>query len=499
MVRNAFKQFARLLSYAPTVAVLAFLVILGWQGHERGWRWEGKEKSNGEKKEESRVAETPESEPGEHYGFSPFDSSLPITHDPRKCDFGGRMVKEFASRDEVRKAGIRIGTVQEREMDDTLTVTATVEFDPARIARVAPRVAGFLRIAPAESGRPLQVGDPVKPRETLAIVDSPDVGKAKAAFRMARLQVDVKQQYRDTLQSGVNPPRTIMEADAAVREARLNLIAAHQALLSLGFQLDLAAAERLSDSELQALLLNLGIEKYERSPTQAANENLLPVINPLERAGHVLKQEAVTGEPVAAQQTLFIVGNTSRMMLIIDIPQEKRHRVQVNRPVNFIPDGSREKPTEGKIDWIAPEIDPKTRTVKARAFLPNPDGRLKANSFGLTRIAVRDSKQTLAVPEEAIQWEGCSHIVFVCDEDDKKDGSIEFRVRKVSLGVRQSGFVEVLGSFCEDFDLDFFHLFTDDGFVRCEHGVAPGERIAVLGSHVLKSELFRDRLGTPEE
>jgi cobalt-zinc-cadmium efflux system membrane fusion protein len=487
----------RLLRYAPTFVVLALLAILGWQGHERGWRWE---KTKEEKKAERTASEAGGSndadDPQGKYGFSPFDSTLPIAHNPDHCALGGRVVKTFTDRDAVRKAGIFVGTVYEHEMDDILTTTATAEFDPTRIARVAPRVGGSLHEMKKK------VGDLVEKGEILAIVDSPDVGKAKASFRMARLQLDVKQQFRDTLQSGVNPPRTIAEADAAIRESRLNLIAAHQALLSLGFRFDLDEVMKLGDDRLQNYLLHLGLDG---GAAHAVSENLIPIINPLPHAGWVLKREGVAGEPVAAQQTLFVVGDNGAMILMIDVPQERRDRVRIGCGVSFYPDGGKKQQDDGnkqehfdaRIDWIAPDIDPKSRMIRARAVVEKPNGNLKANSFGVAHITVRDSRRVTAVSEEAIQWEGCSHILFVCEEtDDKKT---KFRVRKVTLGIRHDGFVEVLPGIQEKFYLDFFELISDDGFIRCELGVEPGERIAVLGSHVLKSELFRDRLGKAEE
>lgn len=511
MPRTFFGLSARWLSYIPTVAVLLALGVIGWVGHERGWHWEAKPPEKSEAKKPAEEETTPESadEDGQ-YGFSPFDSTLPITHDPQRCGNENRLVKTFPNLEAVRKAGIYLGTVQQREMEDVLTVTAAPEFDPNYVARVAPRVGGTVYWIRR------QVGEKVDPNEIVAIIDSPEVGKAKAAFRMARLQVEVKQQYRETLQTGVNPPRTIAEADAAVREARLNVLAAYQSLLALGLKLDLAKAERMGDIDLQRYLHGLGLEDVSDLLAQETSENLVAVRNPLNRKLEVLKREIVTGEPVAAQQTIFVLADPSQMVLMIDIPQEKRQRVHIGQEVTYSDERTGGKNMTGSltehIDWISPEIDPKVRTVKARAFIKNANGQLKANAFGTARITLGEGKLATVIPEEAIQWEGCSHIVFAFNDEEldtwigrivQKTGlgglpAIGFRVRKVTLGIRGNGFVEVIG-YSTEFALDFFELFTDDGWVRCESGLKPGERIAVRGSHVLKSELFRDRLGSPEE
>ena len=183
------------------------------------------------------------------------------------------------------------------------------------------------------------------------------------------------------------------------------------------------------------------------------------------------------------------------MMLTLDIRQEDRHRVKVGRKqkVRFEPDGDNGNAVEGTIDWIGNEFDPKTRTVKARAFVPNADGRLKAHAFGKARIEIRATSMVLTLPEEAIQWEGCSHIVFV-HEPPKK-----FEVRKVKLGIRRDGFVEVEPGFDEKLFLDPLHFLSKDGYVQIVFGVQENDVIAILGTHVLKSMLFRERLGTADE
>ena len=70
---------------------------------------------------------------------------------------------------------------------------------------------------------------------------------------------------------------------------------------------------------------------------------------------------------------------------------------------------------------------------------------------------------------EAVHWEGCSHVVFV------KQSAVEWLPRKVALGVRDGGVVEVVV------------------------GLAAGDEVAAAGSHVLKNELLKARIGAAEE
>jgi cobalt-zinc-cadmium efflux system membrane fusion protein len=100
-----------------------------------------------------------------------------------------------------------------------------------------------------------------------------------------------------------------------------------------------------------------------------------------------------------------------------------------------------------------------------RADVENADGRLRAHTFGTGRIVVRDSPNAVAVPTSAVHWEGCCHVVFVRLTDEV------FQTRKVRIGAHDAHFTEVLA------------------------GVAAGEVVAAEGSHVLKSELLKSKLG----
>jgi cobalt-zinc-cadmium efflux system membrane fusion protein len=124
-----------------------------------------------------------------------------------------------------------------------------------------------------------------------------------------------------------------------------------------------------------------------------------------------------------------------------------------------------DNPVTGAISWISTAVDEVTRTIKVRAEVDNEDDRLRANSFGQARIVVRATPNAIAVPSEAVQWEGCCHVVFVRLTDEI------FATRKVILGARDAAYTELLV------------------------GLLPGEVVATTGSHVLKSEILKSKLG----
>jgi membrane fusion protein, heavy metal efflux system len=478
----------RLIGILPALTVLALLGSVLYLGHVRGWHLEQPSDKKDKKADDAKPEGDEEAPILGTNEDSPF-GSLPVTHDPQKCKLDQKAI-EFKDAAAVRKAGVYLGKVEKRPMDNVLIVTASVDHDPTRVARVSARAGGIIRRISKKEG------DDVEPNELLAIIESGEVGKAKSAFFQAKVQLDLKHMVRGRLQAGISSEGTILLADAALREARVQFQTAYQALLNLGLKVSLADAEKAADEELLSSLQFLGLEKeIDRSLSEESTNNLLAVRCPLDKKGDVLQRDGVRGEAVAAGQLIFVVGDCTQMLLLLDIRQEDQHLIKAGgeQKVAFTPDGYTE-PIPSKIAWIAHDLDPKTRAVKAFGYIRNENHQLKARAFGKASISIRPQKEVLAVPDEAVQWEGCSHVVFVrvkkADEkksdgddgksakDDEKsdDQKVVFMARKVKLGLRRDGFVEI-----------------EPGSLR------EGETIAVLGSHVLKSELLKERIGAAEE
>jgi RND family efflux transporter MFP subunit len=188
--------------------------------------------------------------------------------------------------------------------------------------------------------------------------------------------------------------------------------------------------------------------------------------------GVVVDRQVVAGEVVDISRVLFQVADTSRMWLVLNVRLEEAGKLALGQSVHFRPDGSRQE-VGGKLTWISTTADERTRTVKVRADLPNPDNQLRNETFGRGRIVLRDEPEAIVVPNEAVHWEGCCHVVFVRDKGsfDSDESYKVFHVRTVRLGVKNEKFTEVLA------------------------GVLPGEVVATQGSDVLRAQLLKNNLG----
>lgn len=377
--------------------------------------------------------------------------------DPATCQTHMLRV-QFASPESVQKAGVRLGSVIERPMAQAIVANAETQYDRTRFAQIASRVPGVVWRVDKEIGQTVRKG------EVLALVDATEVGRAKAELLTAgaqrALRFQTVQRTNELVGQKVSSVAQQQEAQAELREADIRVFNARQALINLGLTLP-TNVEGIPD-EREVQLLGLSEQVRASLDAGAPSANLLPVIAPLD--GTVIRREIVAGEIIEASKPLFAIADTHHMWITIDVSQSQIGRVAIGQPVRFRSEPS-DDTVKGVITWLSTTVDEQTRTVKVRADVDNPEGRLLASTFGKAEIVVRESPQAIAVPTEAIQWEGCCHIVFVRLADDI------FQTRKVQLGARDSHYTEVLV------------------------GLLPGEVVATTGSHVLKSEILKSNLG----
>jgi cobalt-zinc-cadmium efflux system membrane fusion protein len=159
------------------------------------------------------------------------------------------------------------------------------------------------------------------------------------------------------------------------------------------------------------------------------------------------------------------------MWLTLGVAQEDARHVRLGQPVRFRGSGLARE-VQGRVAWVSTGVDPVTRTVKVRADMLNTDGSLRDHTFGTGRIVLREEPEAVVVPSEAVQWEGCCHVVFVRDKNYLARGAPKvFHTRTVRPGASSGGNTEIVA------------------------GVLPGELVVTKGSGVLRSELLKNNLG----
>jgi cobalt-zinc-cadmium efflux system membrane fusion protein len=460
--------------WVPNALVLCLLVALAYWGHEHHWKIpkfsqlvDNGEEANadaavpgseaataGAQRHEVRYAPTTDAAVEGEAAEAARDERLPVVR--------------FDSTDVVLTAGIRFAVAEQRLMEQSVVAHGVVDYDQTRLARLSTRLPGIVwRVE-------RRVGEQVKKGDVLALIDSAEVGRAKAQFLEALVQCDLKEQTVNRLRSlmDVVSGRRLREAEADWRAARIGLVNARQRLITMGLPIDIDEGSPLVVEELVARVQFLGLpDSIVRSiQSDVQSSNLIPLVSPLD--GVVVRRDVMRGEMAEPSQTLFVVADVTRMWLRLNVRAEDVSVLAIGQDVLFSTDGVAED-IHGTLAWIDTEVDPKTRTVRAMASTENPvvspglDGiaglrLLQANAYGAARVRVRAKPQALAVPSSAVRWlwNGSHHVVFVpCD-----DGT-SFQPRRVRPGIARDGYTEIL------------------------EGLNPGEPVVAAGARLLAIEL----------
>ncbi len=320
--------------------------------------------------------------------------------------------------------------------------TGRVGFDERRLAHVSPRVSGRLVRVEAELGDRLLEG------EVLAVIDSVELGQARAAYLRTRARQEVAQgrfeRERSLLAERITSEQEVLEAEAQAREAKADLAAARETLHLLG----------LSDGEIKSL------------SWAESSASLMSLRAPF--AGRVVAKEATRGELVSPGRTLFTVANLGEVWVWVDVHERDLRNVRQGETVEMHFDAWPGETFSGKLAYLADEITLASRTLRARVDLPNPARRLKPGMFArvmLTRAGEDGARSVIAVPRTAVQHQGEEAIVFV------RTGDTRFERRRVETGQVTDALVEILT------------------------GLVAGEDVVTEGAFLLKSQASADQLG----
>ncbi len=342
----------------------------------------------------------------------------------------------------IARVGLATAPASLRPLVDTRATTGMVGYDERHLAHVSARVAGRLVRIDAD------LGDQLREGEVLAIVDSVELGQARADYLRARARLEVArrrfERERSLHAERITSEQQVLEAEAEAREAAADFAAAGATLRLLG----------LSEDEVEALSWD------------DAGPSLTPVRAPF--AGRVVAKEATRGELVTPESTLFTVADLAVVWLWIDVYERDLRRVRAGEAVAARFDAWPGEVFSGELVYLADELDSASRTVKARADLPNPERRLKPGMFARVTLAgggETGAVSVLAVPREAVQRQATGAMVFVATGDGR------FERRRVEVGR------------------------TTDAWVEIQDGLAAGESVVTAGAFLLKSQTSAGQLG----
>ncbi len=282
-------------------------------------------------------------------------------------------------------AVIRIGAVGRADLSDVLRVAGQVDFDEQRVTRIGATVTGRITELQASLGQNVKVG------QTLAVLNSTELGAAQLAYMKARAQAQLNER-------SVERARQLLAADV-IGSAELQR---RESELAISLSEQRAAADQLR-------VLGVSRAALDRLSDTGAINSVSPVVATM--AGTVVERRVAQGQVVQPSEVLFSIADLSRVWVIADVPEQQAGLVRAGQNIQVeIP--SLDQRLTARLIYIADTVDPVTRTVKVRSELDNADRMLKPAMLATVLIETRASSR-LVVPSAAVVRERDNDHVFV--------------------------------------------------------------------------------------
>ena len=306
--------------------------------------------------------------------------------------------------------GLTTARAVEGPVGGEIRTTAILAVDETRVRKVNVKVEGFVdRLFVDFMGKPVAKGQP------LFSLYSPEFVSAQNEYLLA-----VK--TRKALAAGT------------FRESGDDLVASAKRRLALWDVPEeaLARLEKTGVAERDIML---------RSPV----------------SGVVTAKNVVQGSRLTPADMPFEITDLSHVWALADVYETELARVKVGQPGIMTLPAFPGRTFTGRVAFVDPVLDPRTRTAKVRLDLPNPKGDLKPGLYG-EAVLKGPAHKGLLVPMDAVIDAGTQKVAFI------SLGSGKFQPREVTTGIRVGNDVEILS------------------------GIQPGEEVVTRANFLVDSE-----------
>ncbi len=195
-------------------------------------------------------------------------------------------------------------------------------------------------------------------------------------------------------------------------------------------------------------------------------------------SGYIRTKNISKGQFVKAGDDMMTIVDLNSLWVMTDIFEKNLSAVKVGNHAHISTD--QESYIEGKIDYIYPEIDKKTRTIKARITVKN--NKLKINQFVRVSLTDKTNQSVLSVPQEAVIKTGNRTLVII------KGTENTFHSKEIKTGRLFIDYYEVLSGLEGDEDVVSSAHFLIDSESKIQ------KAIQSFGKKVTKSETSNTEL-----
>ena len=344
------------------------------------------------------------------YWVAPMDANY-RRDKPGKSPMGMKLVPVYASDagdgnsvtiapEVVQNLGIRTATAERSRLWRGIDTVGYVDYDESKVSHIHLRTEGWIEHLVAHSE-----GERVRKGEKLLELYSPDLVNAQEEFVQA-------------------------------------LVSGNKGLIR-------ASRERL-------IALGIPMNQVKQLEKNRKVKQTISIYSPQD--GVVSKLMVRHGMYVTPKNQVMSLADLSSVWLLAEVYERQADWVKVGQPAEvstaFLP-GRRWK---GKVEYIYPSLDAKTRTLKVRLRFDNPDEILKPNMYTNVKIFGGPKDDAIVIPVEALIRTGREQRVVISLGDGR------FESRTVTAGIESGDWVEIL------------------------EGIIPGDIVVTSGQFLIDSE-----------
>jgi RND family efflux transporter MFP subunit len=327
----------------------------------------------------------PQTSAHEGHAMTPPAGSAPAMGDPRA----------EVSIDPRRQQliGVRTAPVQRADLTKTIRTVGLVRYDETRLSDVNLKLEGWIRDLYVDyTGQFVQKGQP------LFTIYSPELLTTQNEYLLAL-------KTRDQM------------SQSQIPDARIH-------------------AERLVESARQRLeLWDLPPDQFKALEDRRQAQTAIVFRSPT--SGYVIEKQALRGQHVMPGQSLYKLADVSVVWVEADVYEQEMSLLRRGAPAAVMLDAYPGERFNGRVIYIYPYVEEKTRTVKVRFELVNRGGRLRPGMYANVELNAALGSG-LAVPTNALLDSGTQQIVFVSQGDGY------FEPRQVKVGQRLGETVQIL-------------------------------------------------------
>lgn len=333
---------------------------------------------------------------------------------------------------------ITIRGAESSDIGIMLKATGEVGPDQNRFVVISPRMPGVAKEVFVDWG------DRVKKGQILVILDSIELGQARADYKKAKAMLKLAkknyQREKSLYRQNICSKKQFLEAETAYKQAQIELKSLRERLKLMGLH---------EDSMLNVPEGNV--------------YSLFTIAAPFD--GTVIEKKVTVGELKDAFSPIVTISDLTRIWVWFDVYEKDITKVKVGNRVAISVASYPEEQFDGLVTYIGVTVNEKTRTVKVRAEVDNCHEKLKPGMFAKVLLQMETGGDSLMLPAEAVQTDGQQHFVFVSLNEGY------FLRRYVTPGARVDGHIKVVS------------------------GLDRGDRVVVRGSFLLKSEIMKEKFG----